>query len=519
MPTDADVLKDATDLFTESRTGSSLVREWAEEDIRFARLGDQWKIGEVDIAAERRKEGRPALTINRMPSFVRQVVNDARQNKPSTKVSPVDGGADEDTAQIFDGIIRKIERNSAADVAYDTAIDSAVTNGFGFWRLGIDWAHPMSFDKEIRIHRVANPLSVFWDVHTSEVDASDWRYAFVVDSLPKREFERRWPDAAPTGFDSDSDYTINDAEGGREGNQIMFAEFWTCEPEPEEIVLLSNGEVYRASKLPDMARRVLSAGGIAPDLIGDDEAIQLAMASTGVTEARRRISEFKTVRRRLVSGHDVLPTDDEDDVWPGEQIPIVPVWGEEVISRGRRYVRSLIRDAQDPQRMFNFWRSATTELVALAPRAPWVGPEGFIPKGHEQKWESANTRSWAYLEYNPNLQPPQRQPFASVPAGAIQEALNAADDMKAIIGVYDAALGARSNETSGRAIMARQRESDTGTFHFIDNLNRAIRSSGQCLVDAVPSVYGARQVVRILGEDQKERVARLVQQGQLRAAA
>ena len=517
MSTDSDVLKDAREAYTESKAGSSLIREWAESDIRFARLGEQWTIGNKDLKSDRQRQGRPALTINRLPSFIRQVVNDARQNKPSTKVSPVDNAGDEDTAQIFNGLIREIERSSRADIAYDTAIDNAVTCGWGFWRLGIDWANPMSFDKELRIHRIANSRSVYWDTHTSEVDASDWRYGFVVDTMPKKDFQRKHPDAALVGFDTDTDDTVNDVAGGTEA--ISFAEYWSCEAEPEEIVLLSDGQVWRASKLPDMARRVLAEGGFDASVGSDDEAIAMAMHITGIAEVTRRESEFKIVRRRILSGHDILEGhDDGDNRWPGECIPIIPVWGEEVIADGVRYLRSLIRDARDPQQMFNVWRSYTTEMVGLAPKAPWVGPQGFVPKGHENRWNTANTRNWSYLEHAPG-KVPTRQPMPSIPAGAIQEALNAADDMKSIIGIYDPALGARSNETSGVAITARQRESDTSTFHFIDNLNRAIGYSGRCLIEAIPQVYGPRQTVRILGEDQRQRVVRLVQQGQLRAAA
>jgi hypothetical protein len=231
------------------------------------------------------------------------------------------------------------------------------------------------------------------------------------------------------------------------------------------------------------------------------------MAVNGLTETRRRKAKFHTVTRRLMTGVEVL----EEEEWPGSTIPICPVWGEEIFHKGRRYFKSMIRDARDPQAMFNFWRSATTELVALAPRAPWVGPVGFVPKGHEAKWSSANTRSHAFLEYDPSAggSPPRREAFAGVPAGALQEAMNASDDIKAITGIYDSSLGARSNETSGRAIMAREAQGDVANFHFKDNLARAIGYAGRVLVEIIPSIYSPRETIRILGEDSKEKVVRL----------
>jgi hypothetical protein len=166
---------------------------------------------------------------------------------------------------------------------------------------------------------------------------------------------------------------------------------------------------------------------------------------------------------------------------------------------GERSFISLVRFSKDPQRMFNYWRTASTELVALAPKAPFIGPKGAF-NTDANKWATANTSAHAYIEYD-GATPPQRQPFDGPPAGALQEAMNAADDMKSIMGIYDASLGARSNETSGRAILARQREGDVSTFNFIDNLSRAIRHAGRIIVDLIPHVYNTERIIRTINED------------------
>ena len=152
--------------------------------------------------------------------------------------------------------------------------------------------------------------------------------------------------------------------------------------------------------------------------------------------------------------------------------------------------------------MFNYWRTASTELVALAPKAPFIGAKGSFDTD-AQKWANANTTSFSYIEYDPvpNGMPPQRQPFAGAPPGALQEAMNSADDMKAVMGIYDASLGARSNETSGRAIMARQKEGDVSTFNFVDNLSRAVRHAGRILCDLIPKVYNTERIIRIIHEN------------------
>lgn len=232
-----------------------------------------------------------------------------------------------------------------------------------------------------------------------------------------------------------------------------------------------------------------------------DEDLQVALEVRAVQIVTSRVAKSHKVTQTIMSGADIL----EERVWPGRYIPIIPVYGDEIVLEGKRYFRSLIHSAKDAQSMFNYWRSMATETVALAPRSPWVGPAGFAVE--PTKWATANTKSHSYLEFDPKVVaaagvPPQRQPLdGGVAAGAIQEALGAADDMKAIIGLYDASLGARSNETSGKAIMARQREGDVATFHFIDNLARAIRHTGCILIDLIPKVYNTARVIRVMGED------------------
>ena len=505
-----DVMKDALDRFEESQSGSEDNRESYYEDTKFARLADQWPDA---IKKQRLQEARPVLVINKLPPLIRAVVNESRQNKPAIKVSPVDNGADEDTAEVISGLIRSIERVSSADVAYDTAIDHAVTAGFGFFRISIDYCHPESFDLEAKIDRIPNALMVHWDVTSTKFDASDWEYAFISEKVNERDFERRYPGASKVPFDGD---TRNDgSDNWISSEEIRIAEYFLKSPVQRKLLELSvpgeGGEAeiipIRESDVPAMAARFFAAGGIDSDPDDPDISKEFFRAAS-IQVLREREVEAHKVVRRIMNGMEVL----EEDEWPGSMIPICPVWGDEVYIDGRRHFRSMIRDAKDSQVMLNFWRSAATELVALAPKAPWVGPKGFIPKGQEAKWRSANTRSHSYLEYDPSAGAPSRTPFAGVPAGALNEAMMSNDDMKAITGIYDPSLGADSAEKSGVAIRARQHQGDVSNFHFIDNLSRAIGYGGRCLLEIIPAIYSARQSVRILGEDQAENVAKLTQE-------
>lgn len=497
-----EIIKDALERFKDAEDGTSLNREDYLRDVRFARLGDQWPEA---VRKLREAEGRPALTINRLPSFIRQVTNEARQNKPGIKVSPVDNGADEDTAEIIQGLVRHIERRSHADVSYDTATDHAVSGGFGFFRIGIEYAHDDSFDLEAVIERIANPLMVHWDPNTTRYDSADWEFAFVSDWLSEDEYEARYPKKSTHSFQGDRRDAVN---YWLQGDQIRVAEYWLRESVTRKLLLLSDGRAIRQDVLGKAAQETAEASGFGK--MTEDQALTGYLGLMDLQVLREREVEAKVVKRHVINADEVL----EEDSWPGSAIPICPVWGDEVIVDGRRHFRSMVADAIGPQQMYNFWRSATTELVALAPRNPWLVEENSLPvDGRERdKWGTANTRSHAYLSYAQGRQRPERMNFASIPTGAMQEAMTAVDDMKATTGIYDASLGAQGNETSGRAILARQREGDISNYHFVDNLNRAIAAAGQILVEIIPAVYGVRQSVRILGEDMREKVVTLTQE-------
>lgn len=481
------VRQEALEAFQECESREAKNRALMKEDLEFARLGIQWP---DKIRKQREAEGRPVLTINRMPAFIRQVVNDSRQNKPSIRVHPVEKG-DVKTAEVINGLIRNIEVISNADVAYDTAIEASIGMGLGYWRINLDYACDDSFDKDIVIRAVPNPFAIYGDPYSQCADSSDWMTAFVIDEMPEAIFKRKFPKAKKIDFTSSA---WSQASGWADGERkiIRVAEYWRR----DEITRTLAGFTHDAAQGVEYA-------------FEEDLPAKQQMYGSLTIVGSRPVKSYKVKQHRLNGVEELDATD-----WPGRYIPVVPVYGDEVNVEGERHFRSLIRDAKDPARMFNYWRTMSTELVALAPKAPFIGRVGAF-ETDQAKWETANTETHSYIEYD-GAEAPQRQPFSGIPAGAIQEALNASDDMKAVMGIHDASLGARSNETSGRAIQMRQREGDVSTFHFIDNLSRAIRHTGKILIDLIPKVYNQDRVVRVLGEDGKPDVVTLTGEGQSR---
>lgn len=444
-------------------------QEW-KDDVRFAKLLEQWP---DEIKRDRERDGRPCLVIPRLGTFIRQVVNEARQNRPAINVIPADSKADPDTAEIISGLVRNIEVTSDADVAYDTAADNAISGGFGYFRVNIAQTSDDTFDKDIVIERVPDPLTVYGDPDSMSVDGSDWNCAFVVTVLTKDEFEAKYKgkdkvDWAEEGYTKLGSPWYSD-------DSVMLAEYWHREEIDKEVIALSDGSVMAVDAAMERAEELL-AQQIVP--VGEPQTVK-----------------SKKVTQYIISGAEVLETVE----WPGKSIPIIPVYGDEVIVEGKRTFKSLIRDAKDAQREHNYWRSMAAETIALAPKVPFIGPKGAFDSDVE-KWSTANDSSHAYIEYDGPI-PPQRQGYTGPSAGELQQAMSAIDDMKSIMGIFDASLGERSNETSGVAIRQRQRQGDVATFHFLDNLNRSIRQAGRILLDLIPKVYSTQRVIRVLGQD------------------
>ena len=424
---------------------------------------------------------RPCLTINKLPQHVRQVTNDQRQNRPSGKVIPADDRADPQVAEIYNGMVRHIEYISDADVAYDTACENQVSYGEGYIRIITEYCDDNTFDQDIKIMRVRNSFSVYMDPTIQDPCGADAKWCFVTEDLQREEYERLFPDASPISSlqtlgigDQSISIWINE-------DTVRIAEYYYIEYEKATLHLYP---------------------GNITAFEGSPEAKQLKMM--GVKPVRTRQVDAKRVKWCKTNGYEFLEKSD----WAGDYIPVVRVVGNEFEVDGKLYVSGLVRNAKDAQRMYNYWTSQEAEMLALAPKAPFIGYGGQF-EGYEMQWKTANTQNWPYLEVNPDvtdgngavLPLPQRAPPPLPQTGLIQAKMGASDDVKSTTGQYDTSLGATSNERSGKAIMARERQSDTGTYHYVDNLARAIRHVTRQLVGLIPKIYDTQRVARIIGLD------------------
>lgn len=432
---------------------------------------------------------RPTLTINKLPQHVRQVTNDQRQNRPGAKVIPVDDNADVQVAEVFNGMIRHIEYISDADVAYDTACENQVAYGEGYIRLLTEYCDDNTFDQDIKIGRIRNSFSVYMDPLIQDPTGADAKWCFITEDVTKAEYERMYPDAVP----------ISTLQSLGVGDQSISN--WLN----EDTVRIAD---YYYIDYDKATLNLYPGNATAFDGTPEDKELRAVYGKP----KRSRVSERPKVKYCKINGYEIL----EEREWAGKWIPVIRIVGNEFEVDGRLYVSGLVRNAKDAQRMYNYWVSQEAEMLALAPKAPFIGYGGQF-EGYEDKWKTANTNNWPYLEVNPDvtdgqgsvLPLPQRAQPPMASSGLLQAKSGAAEDIKATTGQYNASLGMGSNERSGKAILARQREGDVGTYHYGDNLARGVRHIARQLIDLIPKIYDTQRIARIIGEDGETKMVKI----------
>jgi hypothetical protein len=455
-------------------------------DVKFANgdsdNGWQWE----DAALQSRKaKGKPCLTINKVRQHCLQIINDAKQNKPSVKTLPVDGTADIQIAKILDGCIRHIEYNSHAEIAYDTATEFAVEGGLGYWRVVTEYAHDGSFDQEIFIRRVKNPRAVRLDPDIQSGDGADAKFGFVFEDMSRDEFEASYPGEVAGEIVFPSEGQGNNWLGK---DRIRVAEYFT-----------------KGTKADTLVAHPVKGPVLLSQLDAEERA-----AVEGDDSIKRRVVEQPTITWYKIAGNKVIDRRD----WPGRYIPIVRVIGEEIDIDGKIERKGHVRPLKDPQRMYNVMSSSQTEFIGLQTKTPYIAAAEAI-EGYEDLWANANHENAAYLPYNSvdaqgNAIPRPQREQPPVAAQAYQAAMQTAQqELMMASGQYQENFGQQSNADAGVAIQARQRQGDKATYHFIDNLARAIRFTGRILVDLIPKVYDTARVLRIVGEDGSEQFAQI----------
>lgn len=432
---------------------------------------------------------RPCLTINKLPEHCHQVTNEQRQNQPSGKVIPASEDADVEIAEIFEGMVRYIEYISNARVAYSTACDNQVGYGEGYARILTEFCSDDSMDQDIKIGRVRNSFSVYMDPTIQDPCGMDAEWCHITEDLLKEEYEREYPDAMPCSSIQAQGVGDELLSAWLNDKTVRIAEYFYKEYTPKKLNLyVGNMTAFEGTPKDAQIREM------------------------GLLPIRDRMVQVCSVKWFKTNGYEILKEED----WAGKYIPVLRLIGNEFEIDGQLYISGLVRNAKDAQRMYNYWVSQEAEMLALAPKAPFIGYAGQF-EGFESHWKNANTIPYPYLEVNPGITDnegrvlplPQRSQPPMASSGLLQAKLGAADDIKSATGQYNASLGQTSNERTGKAILAREHQAAVGTYHFVDNYAYFVQCITVQIIDLVPKIYDTERVTQIMGEDDSLKTVKL----------
>ncbi len=440
--------------------------DW-RDDLEFYAL-QQWP---AKLKAQREAAGKACLVMDEVSQYVRQVTNEIRLNPPSIHARPVDDKADIEVAEAIQGLFRHIEEVSRARNAYKTAAEWAAVTGRGFFRVYAKQSDEGRNLYDPMVGRIANAMSVYFDEFSVEMDGSDATEAFIIEHRRPSRFKIEYPGCDTAGFAGNAN--ASDYDDWLTSDSIRVAEWHRKEKRGERTkVKTESGEMTEEQALivkPENFRQV-------------------------------KETEWVNVVRKITA-LEVL----EENEFFSEYIGVVPVYGNERFTSDSRELFGLIRPSKDPQRLNNYLASNMAEAAVKQAKSPWLAAIEAI-EGHETEWSNAGEES-NYLPYNGvdqegnQIAMPSRTDIDSRLPGYGQLIELGSRRVQASVGMYQAAVGAPSNEKSGKAIQERQDESDVSTYHYTDNLSQSIQHAGRIIMQMIPHVYDVPRMQRILGED------------------
>jgi hypothetical protein len=470
------LLQKAKDCFKAASDVEQKQREREKEDLSFQIPENQW-----DPEARRYRKGtatspgRPMLSVSLLSQPMQLIQNQAAQAELGVEIHPVSEKSDPEVAEIKQGLYRRIERDSNAQLARLWAFDRAKQCGRGWYRINTQWDEDGDdeFDQEIMIERIHDQGSVYIDPAAVKADCSDAKWAIILNWVDLDSFEELYPDAEIPSTESEfKAWSESDPE-------------WVSQDGNKKAVLVAE-YIYKVPQYEDVEK-----GG------------------------RKRRKDVSPVKIAHVTAKEIVYEED----WNGRYIPLIPVIGTELQPfDGQRMWEGMVRKAKDAQKFFNFSISTLVERMAMEPKAPFIGAEGQF-RGHEEEWLLANVRNQPYLEYRPtshegNLNPAPAR--AQVDSSGMSVALMALDQARSFVqsatSVYAPSLGempSDQSKQSGRAILALQQQSDAGTGQFLQNLaNISMSYEARVVLDLMPKIYDRPgRVVQVLGvEDEPKAV-------------
>lgn len=446
------VMQDLIDYDDDMNTADDKLAEFLE---RYDKCKSSWKLiheayisdlkfadgdqWDPKVLATRNQQNLSSLTYNQIPPKIKYIVNNIRQNTPQIKCNPVSNGATKETAKVIDGIIKYIQYKSNAKHSYINGVQNAVTGGIGAWRVNL--IETIDYDGD-GVNEYDIALDRIQDPTTVVIDPSSVKQDF-----------------------SDAEY--------------MYVTSWISRDEFKE-------------RWPDAEEGSVDNKDYNSSMFKQDQ--------IAILEYWCKNKETGLVEQYIINGNQILQAPDPEAPYPGKLIPIVMCVGEESYIDGERKFKGIVRDIKDMQILLNLTKSRTGDYIARASNQPWLVEEEQINK-YQQIWMNSNVNGAAVLPYKATAAgKPERVAAVEPPSGYMQVSAEADQDIRQAIGIRDPLADIPATQ-SGKAVKLQIAQSNIGTFGFVDNLNSAIKYTGDILLDLIPHVYSEAQVREIMGND------------------
>ena len=463
---DRELLDQARERFALAEEAEASERSQQLDALKF-RAGNHWPAA---LRQDNMGEAAEQLTmvIDRLNPMIQQTINAYRKSPLAMRVRPKGGGASKQVADMIEGHLRDIEQQSEAEICYTIALDQAVGQGLGYFRLVREYEDERSFQQVLRIRPIYNRYAVYCDAASVHPAALDLEWAFIIDRWPTSKFMQYYevsPQELTLFCGTDTTW--------RTDATVQLAEYYYKTYETQELVQLPNGTVLPTKGMPNLD-----------------------------PQWPTREARIPTVHWVKMAGNAVL----ERTVWPGKYIPLIRVEGQRLNVNGEDKRTGMVQAGRDAQVSVDVYSTMEATAIMAAPKSPWLLYAEQI-SGYERFWNQANDPTLPYLLHkavvvNGQLLPPPQRTVVEPAIQAITQAkVLAQQDLQATIGMFEASMGQPSNEQSGVAIDKRKIEAEGTNYTYSANLAWSIHALGTMCVEILPKLYTGPADLRQVSPD------------------
>lgn len=457
-------------------------QEAEDDNRRMVREADHFlnkRNGQWEPEIIQRFGKKPRYTFDEANPIVDDVLGEMMSSDFSIRVSPSGTVASKQTAMIYEGLIRTIENISNATYIYNRSARIMVGTGLDGWRVVQAFRDDNSFQQDLLLRSIPDfQNSVWFDPGAVEQNMEDAEEAWVLTSMTKRDYDKRWPEGS--GMSVGKNIT-QQVYFNKKPDEVVVAEHLYKVRKKRELALMSDGSVF-----------VMDADF---DRVLDD------LAKRDITLVRTRTREYSTVYQRIFDGSDWLGNAKETVF---SYVPIIPVFGNFRISESKVIYWGIVEKIRDAQRVINYSESRRIEEGALAPRGKiWMTKEQATSPDVKQTLQTLNTNMDPVQFYDfVDMQPvPQYMGSPTSNQGLVETTASAQGFIQRTSGTFDEARGAAPAHRSGEAVNLLQKKSDNPKRKWFQSMEIAIQHTAKILIAAIPKVYDVQQELVLTGYD------------------